>query len=145
MCKFFFNDLLLCLHCRTRKHTHGSICSSSSSSFHPSLTYPSLSYPYPYPSFLVAIPFGYSCSRPLPTCAVHECKSLSLFFLFFIFYFFCRVCVLFFCCSLLAARCVAVPNIPLYPFISVAQYLYPSACPSVCVFVYLCVTCRQRM
>lgn len=104
-----------------------------------------LSYPYPYPSFLVAIPFGYSCSRPLPTCAVHECKSLSLFFLFFIFYFLPCVCVLFFCCSLLAARCAAVPNIPLYPFISVAQYLYPSVCPSVCVFVYLCVTCRQRM
>lgn len=107
-----------------------------------------LPYPIPTPSFLVAISFGYSCSRPLPTCAVHECKSpFSLFILYF--FIFCRVCV--FCFSLLAARCVAVPNIPLYPFISVEQYLYPSIRLSVylCICVSVCrrgrVTCRQRM
>lgn len=106
-------------------HTHASICLSSSS-LPPLLTL-----------YTVAIPFGYSCSRPFqrarymnvnPLSLSHS-LSRSLFILFFIL----AVCV--FCFSLLVAW---LYQISLYPFISVAQYLYPAVYP----FLVVCVVSR---
>lgn len=93
-----------------------------------------LPYPIPTPSFLVAIPFGYSCSRPLPTCAVHECKSpFSLFILYFLF--FPCVCVLFFAARCSLRGCTKYPSVSLYLCCAVSVSVHPS----VCVFVYLCI------
>lgn len=98
-----------------------------------------LPYPIPTPSFLVAIPFGYSCSRPLPTCAVHECKSPFSLFIFY-FFIFCRVCVCFvFRCSLLVAWLYQISLcIPLSLLRSIC--IRPSVCLCICVSVYLCGT-----
>lgn len=141
MCKFFFNDLLLCLHCHTHIHTgtiHTHTCLHMFVIFFPSA---------PATLYTVAIPFGYSCSRPSQRARYMNVNplslSLSLILLLVLFYFLFLlcVCVCVFCFSLLVAW---LYQISLYPFISVAQYLYPAVYPSLCVCVCR-VTCRQRM
>lgn len=127
LCKFFFNDLLLCLHCRTPKHTwlHMFVI----------VLLPSAYQPYPHPSVTSSVAFGYSCSRPLPTCAVHECKSpYSFHFLFFIF-FFCRVtvCALFFVARRSLRSCTKYPCVSLYPGCAVSESVRPRVWLCICV------------
>lgn len=141
LCKFFFNDLLLCLHCHTRTHAH--TCLHMFVIFFPSSPARALHSFYFFWLFVLT---------SFPTCAVHECKSpfscslsLTLILLLVLFYFLFLpcLCVCVFCFSLLVAW---LYQISLYPFISVAQYLYPAVYPCLCVCLCVCrVTCRQRM
>lgn len=136
LCKFFFNDLLLCLHCHTRTHAH--TCLHMFVIFFPSSPARALHSCYFFWLFVLT---------SFPTCAVHECKSpfscslsLTLILLLVLFYFLFLpcLCVCFvFPCSL--RGCTKYPCIPL----SLLRSICIRPCNRVCVLVCLCV-CVSR-